>query len=60
MTELLTAEQIARRLQVRPSTVKAWAKSGRIPEHRLSAKVRRYDLSEVLEAVQRREEPRHA
>ena len=50
---LLTAAQLAERLQVRPSTVRLWARTGKIPEHRLSAKVRRYDLAEVLSSLQR-------
>ena len=36
MTELLTAAQLAERLKVRPSTVREWAKTGRIPEIRIS------------------------
>ena len=59
MTELLTAAQLAERLKVRPSTVREWAKTGRIPEIRISAKVRRFDPAEV-EAVLRRQEVSHA
>lgn len=54
MTELLTAAQLAERLKVRPSTVREWAKTGRIPEIRISAKVRRFDPVEV-DAVLRRQ-----
>lgn len=53
MTELLTAAQLAERLKVRPSTVREWAKTGRIPEIRISAKVRRFDLAEVDAALRR-------
>lgn len=53
MTELLTAAQLAERLKVRPSTVREWAKTGRIPEIRISAKVRRFDLVEVDAALRR-------
>ncbi len=50
-TDLLTAEELAERLHVRPSTVREWARRGRIPTVRLSAKVVRYDLSAVVESV---------
>ena len=55
MTELLAAAQLAERLKVRPSTVREWAKTGRIPEIRISAKVRRFHPAEV-EAVLRQQE----
>ena len=54
MTELLTAAQLAERLKVRPSTVREWAKTGRIPEIRISAKVRRFDPAEVEAALRRK------
>ncbi len=53
MTELLTAAQLAERLKVRPATVREWAKTGRIPEIRISAKVRRFDAVEVDAALRR-------
>ena len=37
--KLLTAEEIADALQVRPSTVRLWARRGWIPRIRLSPKV---------------------
>ena len=58
MTELQTAVQLAERLKVRPSTVREWAKSGRIPEIRISPKVRRFDPTEVETALRRREASR--
>lgn len=51
-TELLTIEQLAERIRVRPRTVKAWVKRGRIPVVRVSAKVIRFSWSAVLEALQ--------
>ena len=57
MTELLTATQLAERLKVRPSTVREWAKTKRIPEIRISAKVRRFDPDEVEAALRHREVP---
>jgi excisionase family DNA binding protein len=51
-TELLTAEQLADRLHIRPRTVQVWARQGRIPTVRLSAKVVRFNWAAVLGAVQ--------
>jgi excisionase family DNA binding protein len=47
-TELLTVDQLADRLHVRPRTVQAWARQGRIPTVKLSAKVLRFDGLAVL------------
>jgi len=51
VTELLTVTQLAECLHVRPRTVQAWARSGRIPTIKLSAKVIRFDWQEVLKAL---------
>jgi excisionase family DNA binding protein len=51
--ELLTAEELAGRLQVRPSTIRRWAREGRIPTVRLTPKVVRYDLTAVVDAVRK-------
>lgn len=50
-TELLTVNQLAERLQVRPRTVQAWARQGRIPSVRLSAKVVRFDREDVVASL---------
>lgn len=50
--ELLTYEELARRLKVRPSTVKAWAKARQIPAIRVGAKVIRFDYADVVTALQ--------
>ena len=42
--DLLTAEQLAERLGVKPRTVKEWLRAGLIPAARLTPKVIRYDL----------------
>lgn len=60
MIELLTAAQLAERLKVRPSTVRRWALIGRIPEVWVSPKVRRFDFVQVLSALQKRGNSRHA
>ena len=36
MIDFLTADEIAKRLKVKPETVKVWAREGRIPTLRLS------------------------
>ena len=56
-TDLLTADEVADRLQVRPSTVKRWARQGRIPTVRLTPKVVRYELAAVVEAMTNGQEP---
>jgi excisionase family DNA binding protein len=54
-SDLLTAAELAKRLQVTPDTVREWTRRGTIPRLRLSAKVIRYDLRRVLEALATRE-----
>ncbi len=54
-TELLTAEELAERLRVRPDTVRGWARRGLIPKVQLSPKVIRFDPRAVVEAMTRRQ-----
>lgn len=54
MIELLTAAELAERLKLRPSTIKEWARRGRIPQVVLSPRVRRFDYEAVLRAVKRK------
>ena len=56
-TELLTADELADRLQVRPSTVRRWARERRIPTVRLTPKVVRYELAAVVDAMTNGQEP---
>ena len=49
--ELLTPDQLARRLGVRPRTIREWARKGRVPAMRLSRKVVRFDWETVLSAL---------
>lgn len=51
MAELLTASQLADRLQVSAETIRDWAKAGRIPEIRISHKVRRFDPVDVEQCL---------
>jgi excisionase family DNA binding protein len=53
-TELLTVDQLAERLRLRPHTVRAWARRGRIPVIRLSHKVVRFSWSAVLAVLKDR------
>ena len=50
-TYLLTAAELARRLRLRPRTIRAWASAGLIPCVRLGARTIRYDLRAVLRAL---------
>lgn len=50
-SELLTAAELARKLQVNVRTVQEWYRAGRIPAIKLSPKVIRYCLLDVVRAV---------
>jgi excisionase family DNA binding protein len=51
--ELLTAEEVADRLRVKPDTIIGWAREGRIPAHRLSRKVIRFRFDDLVAALER-------
>jgi excisionase family DNA binding protein len=53
--DLLTAEQLADRLGVKPCTVRQWLRAGRIPAKRLTPKVIRYSLDDVVASLQERQ-----
>jgi len=55
---LLTADELAEELKVRPETVKRWAREGRIPEVRISPKVRRFVLADVVMALREQRCPK--
>jgi len=50
--ELLTGKELAERLRLRPVTIAAWTKAGRIPSVRVGRKVIRYDFMRVREALE--------
>lgn len=52
-SEFLTAEQTARRLNVKPSTVKRWVNEGKIPGLYVSPKVLRFDWQAVAAALKK-------
>ncbi len=58
--DLLTAAELAGRLRVKPGTVLGWHRDGRIPARKLSHKVLRFDLAEVLAALESAGDSRHA
>jgi hypothetical protein len=52
--ELLAARELATHLGVRPGTVLGWHRQGKIPSRRLSHKVLRFSLRDVLAALEAR------
>lgn len=49
--ELLTADELAKRLRVRPDTVRNWARRNLIPKVQLTSKVIRFDFDAVVKAM---------
>ena len=60
MSEMVTAEELAERLRVRPDTIQLWTREGLIPAIRVNAKVIRYDPDEVEQALRQRSDERRA
>lgn len=56
--DLLTAAELAERLRVKPGTVLGWHRKGRIPVRKLSPKVLRFALAEVVAALEAEPRPR--
>ena len=50
----LTAEQLATSLGVRPDTIRYWGRRGLIPRVKVSHKVVRYVLSDVVAVLKKR------
>ena len=51
MNDLLTADELAVRLKVKPETIRRWARAGIIPFMKLSAKIIRFDALTVQQAL---------
>jgi len=51
MITLETAEAMADRLGVSPRTIRDWARTGKIPCVRITAKVVRFDVADVLQSL---------
>jgi excisionase family DNA binding protein len=49
--DCLTAVELAERLRVKPSTVLDWQRAGRIPSIRITPKVLRFNLGDVMAAL---------
>lgn len=56
MAELITALQLAERLNLTPSTIRQWARLGFIPSIKISHKVTRFEWENVVEALKTRAE----
>lgn len=54
MPEFATAEKVAEHIGCQPSTIRAWARKGIIPQIRLTNKVRRFDMNDVVAALKNR------
>jgi excisionase family DNA binding protein len=54
MSEYLTADELAKKLRVKPDTVRELARRGKIPAIRISPKVIRFDPAAVDDALQQR------
>ena len=48
---MMTAAELAERLQVKPETILGWHRTGRIPGRRLTRKVLRFSLPDVMAAL---------
>ncbi len=51
MDEVLTAEEMAGHLSVKPETITRWARQGLIPVCRLTTKTLRFDVKQVMAAL---------
>jgi excisionase family DNA binding protein len=56
-TRLLTAAELAERLKVKPDTVRLWARQGKIPARKLSHKILRFNLADVVATLETRQCP---
>ncbi len=56
--DLLTADELANRLHVKPDTVRVWARRGLIPRVQLSPKVIRFELPAAVSALKQRQTAR--
>ena len=57
-TQLLTANELANLLRLRPDTIRLWTREKIIPAIRITGKVIRYDPVEVERALRERSDER--
>jgi len=60
MSELLTTEELADRLKVKPATVRLWRRQGIIPAIQITGTVYRFDPAEVEAELRRQSDERQA
>ena len=58
--ELVTTEELANYLHLRPPTIRLWAREGIIPAIHITGRVVRYDAAEVEKALRQRSAERQA
>ena len=49
--EIITVKELAERLQLKPETIRIWARQGLIPSLRPTPKVLRFETRSVLAAI---------
>lgn len=53
LSELITSDELAERLRLKPATIRLWTREGVIPAVRVGGKVVRYDFLEVVAALRK-------
>jgi len=53
--DLVTAECLAKHFSVQPSTVRCWHRDGRIPGIKLSGRILRFSVRDVVTALNRQQ-----
>ena len=51
--KIVTAEELAEQLSLKPKTIHDWARQGKIPSLRISPKVIRFEMEAVLAVIKR-------
>ena len=55
-SEMLSAEELGSRLKLRPNTLLAWARRGKIPSVKLGRKTVRFDYAAVVAVIDKARE----
>ena len=58
MMKLMTVAQLARRLGIKPNTLRGWARTGAVPCIRLTSGCIRFDAREIKQMLQARRSDR--
>lgn len=51
--EILTVRELAKRLQLKPETIRIWARKGLIPSLHPTPKTLRFEMESVLAAIEK-------